>query len=606
MHRTTQSQNMSGQSVASQRSDHSDNVTRDVSENASRALPPVGAPIDLTEWASPREVLELRAAWDKLQLQHATEVKELRRKLETLESECASLRDEVRETERLRHQFGEAKAAFNRAQLERNQWMEERELLMLRLQRMANEIERLRAAAAASNVGPHIAPAASAGSSSGSVPRTGSHDLKTPSVSTGENLSNQSLAALASASTTSDLVALMEENNRSLVIASFMEQRQELFQLVVHFDHQRTVRAQLVAAAENEQLKQRLRITEDALDQTRRTLRFSQEEGRSLRAEVDELREQLTAMELKHVQAIADTERQWEQQWQDDLMEKESAWKSRFHQLEEAEAAAKLECSSLSVTLDAQRKQRDTLMVESRASNDALQNELRVLQGKYNILVAVSCEAEQKFMVECKAAAEELVMVSRARDDASKLAESLQLQNDSLQSSLHEARIAFEQQGMEMIKLRMMQAKSGESTDVLKALEGERDAFRVRAVKLEEEIGVQREFFEKQLRISQGAFSRLQQQKRQETEVLLSELVALRSSKAQASAVVKRQKLNSRSETGKENIEPVAPAAADPHLQQNSTTTAQQQQPSPVLLDPVQVLRATKQIADRLQSSIRR
>ncbi|EKF28518.1 hypothetical protein MOQ_007732 [Trypanosoma cruzi marinkellei] len=94
-------------------------------------------------WASPTEVLQLRALCGDVVNKYKNETAKLLRELEEVKRGRDALQREAQETQRLRELYSKAEAEYEKARKERSQWSEERELLRLRLQRLSVENQRL-------------------------------------------------------------------------------------------------------------------------------------------------------------------------------------------------------------------------------------------------------------------------------------------------------------------------------------------------------------------------------------------------------------------------------------------------------------------------------
>lgn len=535
-------------------------------------------PSDLKNWASPEEVLQLRAVWDETQRKHKAEYQLLRQQLSECERERNLLRVEVKETERLREQYRVARTAFNTVQVERNQWQEEREMLMLRLQRMANEIDRLRdqASLLSSNGG---------GSGSGGFP---SSSLGHPA--TGSSTAGSSTGASLLHADTEEIVRMLEQQNRLQLTITHMEQRLELHAVVSRFEISRHERQHLVLVAENEQLKNRQRVIEDGEEQTRRTLRFAQQEVRSLQDEVERLKHEMNAASIRRTQESMDQEREWERVWKEDVADKERLWRGveddlrfQLHEVNEANEDLKKKNEEL-------RRQRERYTDDHTAEVDALAEQLRAAEKKSHELELAASDAENRYTEQCRVAANEVALLTRARDTAVRNSQVHAAKVDELSSELHDLRLQHEQQGLEASKLRALVAQLAKDNDLAKLLEAERDTYRGRAIGFEEEIAVQREFYEKQMRVLHQALLTLQHQKRSENDVMLKEMVALR--QRQAKVVEKKRKKEDRKSATEGGD--AAPDASSPR-----------HEIAPAL-DPLQLLRETKQLADRLEGNVQK
>ncbi|RNF10240.1 hypothetical protein TraAM80_01679 [Trypanosoma rangeli] len=94
-------------------------------------------------WASPTEVLQLRALCSDVVSKYKHEATRLLRELQEVKQGRDALQREVEETQRLRQLYSKADAEYEKARRERSQWSEERELLRLRLQQLSVENQRL-------------------------------------------------------------------------------------------------------------------------------------------------------------------------------------------------------------------------------------------------------------------------------------------------------------------------------------------------------------------------------------------------------------------------------------------------------------------------------
>ncbi|RNF26644.1 uncharacterized protein Tco025E_01106 [Trypanosoma conorhini] len=94
-------------------------------------------------WASPTEVLQLRALCSDVVSNYKHEATRLLRELEAVKQGRDALQREVQETQRLRQLYAKSDAEYEKARRERAEWSEERERLRLRLQRLSIENQRL-------------------------------------------------------------------------------------------------------------------------------------------------------------------------------------------------------------------------------------------------------------------------------------------------------------------------------------------------------------------------------------------------------------------------------------------------------------------------------
>ncbi|CUG88181.1 Hypothetical protein, putative [Bodo saltans] len=556
-------------------------TTTSSSSNAQPAADPY------ENWASPEEVLQFRSLWESSKAKYVQEATDLRRRLVQTEKERDALFEEVRDTERLREQYRTARSSFEAVRNEKSHWMEEREMLMLRLQRMANEIDRLRS----SNQRASGGGAGGTGTSSNSNMSLG---ISTPSKTPSSWGSSHS-ASLLSMTTAEETVRLLEELHRQSLIASAMEQRFELQAMVTSFEIERFHRMHLLTVGENEMLRSKVRIMGDADDETRRSLRFSQQEASALKDELAAAEIKRQQLEDRKALELQDTERNWESLWKDDVQEKEKRWRLREDDLVEQVQVLQEEKDSLEQKRDEVMNAKNAFVEQSQLEISELEMELANYKGQVTEIRAALREAEQLRVQQAALTADEVRTLVISRGDSERKYTVAQNALEAAQRDLHEMKMHNEQQGIGIGKLLNRNAELTKIAEHIKTIEGERDAYKLRATNLDEEIAVQQEFYEKRLRVSHGAFSTLQRQKRAESDAVLHEMVTLRNEMA-------RRKPRT---TSKKATTAIVLANAEEEVQANNAPPIPSFGGGPQL-DALSVLREAKVLADRLQGSVMR
>jgi hypothetical protein len=97
------------------------------------------AAISYDHWASPAELVEMRSMWNDVLLQHRQQVGNLSAALKRVTEERDGLLREVRETQSLREMYHAARDQFSKVKEEQGRWEEERQALVLRLQKLQVE-----------------------------------------------------------------------------------------------------------------------------------------------------------------------------------------------------------------------------------------------------------------------------------------------------------------------------------------------------------------------------------------------------------------------------------------------------------------------------------
>lgn len=525
-------------------------------------------------WASPTEVLEMRALWDSVVQKHNIEMSQLRDSLAASEREKAMLFAEVKETERLKEQYAKARTSFESMRQERSQWQEEREMLMLRLQRMANEIERLRGAADSAGIG-------SSSSSSGFGSGGGG--------STATSLSS-------SATPVEELCQLLEQLHRQGLELNAIEQRFE-FQTVVHqIEIARLHRNSLAVTAENERLRASHRILQDGEEQTKRALRYAQEEARNMRDELQRLREAIVAGEARRTEDIAIMERQWEAQWNEDVSTKQAEWGAKERRLEEENSSLRIEMARTTKKLEETQRQLEQEVSSHQTTLQDSDDRCRKVQQELQMAKEALAEFHRTSKQELFVAREEARVVTTSRDE---LQNSLRIVLEKVEQQSKEymeLQQHFERQGQEFVKHRNLVDQLRRDLNQALIGAGERETYKIRAVQLEEEVGVQREFYEKQLRVLHHAVTALQKQKRAEGDTMLREIVTLRKRSSSP-----RAKKREKQQTAARKEEKQQDDAAQ---QQNRVTAATDDFKDKV--DPLEMLKKTMIQAERIQQSVRR
>jgi chromosome segregation ATPase len=535
-------------------------------------------------WASPEEVLQFRTLWESSKTKYAQEAADLRRRLVQTEKERDALFEELRDTERLRDQYRTARSSFEAVRQEKSHWMEEREMLMLRLQRMANEIDRLRNSRAAGGA---------AGASTNSNVSLGiSSPSRTPSWGSSQP------SSLLSMTTAEETVRLLEELHRQSLLASAMEQRFELQALVTSFEVERFHRMHLLTVGENEMLRSKVRIMSDADDETRRSLRFSQQEANALKDELASAEIKRQQLEDKRAMELQDVERNWEALWKDDIQEKEKRWRLREDDLAEQVQVLQEEKHALERKRDEAVLTKNALVDQSQAEVAELEAELANHKTQLTEMRVALREAEQLRVQQAAVTSDEVRTLVISRGDSERKYTVAQNSLEAVQRDLHEMKMHNEQQGIAIAKLLSRNAELSKIADHIKTIEGERDAYKLRAVSLDEELAVQQEFYEKQLRVSHGAFNTLQKQKRAESDAVLREMVVLRSDMG-------RRKPRAATKCAAD-LPPASDAMVQVEEGNARSAAAIPNFGGGPQLDALSVLREAKVLADRLQGSVMR
>lgn len=214
----------------------SDDNDHEEVEDIETGMAPVDAEV-LQHWASPEELLEMRAAWNEIKLQHTSEMQDLQMRIKTMRAERDALRREVSEQQRLAGLHVRSKEDYDRMKEERNQWKEEREMLILRLQQATNDAMRQRS-------------------------DTGSQSLGRQSAGSCHDPSSKQFS-------TEDFVLLSEQLRRAQSETNEVTQRLEFHQAVSRIELEKLEQRATMRASENAALKQRCALLQDDVVQLR-------------------------------------------------------------------------------------------------------------------------------------------------------------------------------------------------------------------------------------------------------------------------------------------------------------------------------------------------
>ena len=126
------------QYVSALRGTPSSGATTTTAAAGSSSDPQQGAPSggNYEQWASPAELVEMRTMWSDVLLRHKQEVAGLTISLKRVTEERDGLLREVQETQQLRELYAGAREQFRKAKEEQARWEEERQMLVLRLQKL--------------------------------------------------------------------------------------------------------------------------------------------------------------------------------------------------------------------------------------------------------------------------------------------------------------------------------------------------------------------------------------------------------------------------------------------------------------------------------------
>lgn len=532
--------------------------------------------VDDDQWATPAEVLEFKAMWREAQAEYQRQLQHLTEKLSQMTQERDSLFAEVRETGKLRTLYEKAKTSYNEVAAERAHWEEERETLYLKMQRMSNEIERLRLSRGGASV--------SSGSGASAV--AGSYALG---------------SSWQSVCREQDIEQLEELQRRTLEV-SILEQRCEFLAVMQGIEQERHLRQLFEAAGQQDALKGKLRFSQEAEENLRRSLRFAQEECRTLRSKVEELDGKLLdTQQAKRADALA-IEQQWDSSWREDVAAKEATWRRQEDHLRE--------------------ELRDAVLLREQSEGREKELSRRAALAEDDLMRLEATAAEEK-----KQLADQLAALNTAFQDHKRFHERqlalLRDENQVLQQarthldvevsqwiSKHaaasrqalEAQAQAEQQGVELERLSQRVQVLTNEVNESRNIATERDSYRIRATGLEEELHVQREFYEKQLGITQSAAAAGRQHDENFKNELLVELAKVRRAHQElldrnreaAARREERQRLKDRQH------------GQLMHEMQKLNHQAAPTKAAQVSLDPLTILKNTMIAANKLQASVQK
>lgn len=488
-------------------------------DDDSRPPSELGADVDLRNWASPDELLEMRARLHDITSRHTHEVGDLTRKVAALTSERDALAKELRHAEKLRDLHNASRIEAERLRQERERWAEEREMLILRLQQATNEALRLRGGGGA-------APG-SDGSYSQSVPS-----------STG----SAAMRAAAAEFSSDAIVQAYEEAHRVGMANAELVARLD-FQSSVHriaqsWSTQRAANAAaqadaaLARAKDAEDDLATLRVERDALDRA----------VAQLRGDVHRL-----TLELSNVKKDATAAATAAHEAADATTTSHQATLDAHKQALDAKLSAALDRHAAMSTqqasaLDAALRAKADAASEAQARCDTLSEQLRSREKTYAAdlqrahddarrtqqeLMTANSEKERQRVAYCELAAERLTLVERAED---------------LNACLTAQRLEAERAVSELGRVRIRLDEACAEIGALRQVRTERDALAQKLNGAADELTVVQQAYETLSRQSALATELLQRGYDERCEKLMARIVDADAAAARATVRYKKCK----------------------------------------------------------------
>jgi hypothetical protein len=498
-------------------------MTQSGSEEAHRADDeredvPLFHPADaFRDWASPEEVLNMRALWSDVLLKHKVEVTALTQELEKVKEERDTFAKAVMENERLKQLYLQGQREYEAAKVERNRWREERQMLILQLQQLTND-KLMREGGRGGGAGGSSGEGGSNRLPSNSDQDSGS--IGRPSTLT--STSSQQSLWIQNQVLFDENLSLLEQINRAEWRTKEIASRSELQTSLLNMSLQRLQQRFHATARE---LQEQQAIAKNLEDQ----LLHSQQVTERLesRLELSEQARQSTVSDLSRQVEFAlqraqlSIERPLATQYEEEL-------ESRCGKLHRAWCDAVAERDSLQSQLEEERrKSRDSFLgtqeqAESkekaalaalRESREAHRQEKAALVDQLDQETQSNRAAQLELRRLGTLVQEQELSLQNFTD---RLDQSLKLE-DELKTELNEARDRIHQLEADLQLARVDQ-------DQLQNTAAERDALLQRLTALQDEVEAQKHFYENQLVRIGKAMQLLQTQGDQRADLLLKQL----------------------------------------------------------------------------------
>ena len=463
--------------------------------NETGVTPPYGTAPSLTDWASPDEVLKMRTLWSDIELHHKAETAQLREQVKIVAKERDGLLKEVKEYERMKDLFAAARMEYDKLREEREQWKEEREAMILRMQQLSNE-----AALAGANRGHSGSSSATASTSSGSR-----------SVTTDTAMRR-------------DLIDMLEQLHRKDCELAEIHRRLDAESVIWNATFSRVQRLQCTKIHECELMRARVAAVEQqAATAASEARRFKEEtQTQQIRAQVAEQASQSRVAEVKvEMKAAAEAAEQRHAEVVESLERK-------ILDLERNVTAITEECAVSKNAAHLAWDRSVAVLRDEIASNSKnaaeLEKELREVQAKSEAASRKYHDDLRAKEQQCTQLREALSEASAAQRESGEACKTLQARVDMLSQEVCVKTTELQKSVCEIGRLTALVDATQQQLEGLRNMKGERDAFKLRLEVLEQEAQHAAESYERQIKVSATALEVLQKKHREATQWMASEL----------------------------------------------------------------------------------